>query len=197
MIAKLALLLIGLFVALTLGNVAILLANAFSRRHSSMVFLFGGFLGAAGFFLTPRLRPYAWLPPLLEPATLAFLFALPRLLNELWQTSRFNLLSQYTGRRGIREVNLCLFRKGVLTLRQSFSRSPEEFGLVESSTIGTWQRKEDRIALRIGEQTAVFEIVPSSGGRTIRQCVGFSSFESDPELSLAAIDLSRDADEHL
>ncbi len=192
MVAKLAFLLIGLFVALTLVNVAVVLANAITRRHSSMVFLFGGFLGAAGFFLTPRLRPYAWLPPLLDPATMALLFALPRLLNEFWETSRFNLLSRYTGRRGIQQVNLCLFRKGVFVLRQSFARPSGEFGIVESSTIGTWQREEDQIILRIGEQTAVFEIVPSSSGRTIRQFVGFSSLESNPEQSLAAIDLSRD-----
>ncbi len=188
--------LIGLFVALSLVNVAIVLANAITRRHSSMVFLFGGFLGAAGFFLTPRLRPYAWLPPLLDPATIAFFFALPRFLNELWQTSRFNLLSRYTGRRGIQQISLCLFRKGVFVLRQYFARSPGEFGLVESSTIGKWQREEDRIILRTGEQTAVFEIVPSSSGRTIRQCVGFSSLESNPEQSLAAINLSRDSNEH-
>jgi hypothetical protein len=196
MIDKLAMLLIGLFVAITLGNIAILLADAFSRRHKSMAFLFGGFLGAAGFLLTPRLRPYSWLPPLLEPATAAFLFALPGLLNEIWQTSHFNLISRYTGRHGIREVDLRLFRKGIFTLRQTFSRPPGESGTVQLSSIGTWQREGDRTVLQFGEQTAVFETVPSSGRQTIRQCVGFSSFESDPEISLAAIDLSRDPDEH-
>ena len=197
MALKVAPLLIGLFVVFALVNATILVANVFAKRHASMIFLLGGFLGAAGFLLIPRLRPYAWLPLLLDPATLTFILVSPWLLNELWQTSRFNLLRRYTGRRGICEANLCLFRKGVFTLRHSFTRSPGEFGLIESSTIGTWQQDVDRLELRIGEEVAVFEVVPSSGGETIRQRVGFSSIESDPERSLAAIDLSLDPVGHV
>jgi hypothetical protein len=80
----------------------------------------------------------------------------------------------------------------VFTLRWSFTRSPREVGLVETSTIGTWKQDEDRIELRMGEQLAVFEVVPSGGGHTIRQRAGFSSTEIDPEQSLAAIDLCCD-----
>jgi hypothetical protein len=192
MIAMLALVLIGLFVALTLANAALLLAGAFSRRHFSVIPLFGGLLGAVGFLLAPRLRPYAWLPLLLDPGTAILLVALPWLLNDLWRTSRFNLLFRYTGSHDVQAVQLCLFRKGVFTLRLSFSRPPDQSGFTELSIIGTWQWEEDRLVLRFGEQTAVFEGVPSGGGPTIRQCVGFPSFESDPEHSLASIELSRD-----
>jgi hypothetical protein len=192
MIAMLALVLIGLFIALALANVVMLLAGAFSRRHFSVIPLFGGLLGAVGFLLIPRLRPYAWLPLLLDPGTAFSLVAIPWLLNEVWQTSRFNLLFRYTGSRGVRAVNLCLFRKGVFTLRLSFSRPPDQSGFAELSIIGTWQWDEDRLVLRFGEQTAVFEGVPSGGGQTIRQSAGFLSFEGDPEQSLAAFELSRD-----
>ena len=194
MIAMLALVLIVLFVALALANVALFVAGAFSRRTFSVIPLFGGGLGAAGFLLTPRLRSYAWLPPLLDPGTAVVLFfGLPYLLNELWRTSRHNLLFRYTGRRGNIEVHLCLFRKGVFTYSAiSVSRSPEQSGIMGLSTTGTWQWEEDRLVLRFGEQTAVFEGVPSGGGQTIRQCVGFPSLESDPELSLAAFELARD-----
>jgi hypothetical protein len=192
MIAMLALVLIGLFVALALANVGMFLATGLTGRYHSMAPLLGGVLGVAGFLLTPRLRPYAWLPLLLDPGTAFAFIALPRLLGEFWQTSGYNLLFRYTGSLDVRAVQLCLFRKGVFTLRLSSSRPPDQSGFTELSIIGTWQWEEGRLVLRFGEQTAVFEGVPTGGGQTIRQCAGFSSFEDDPERSLAAFELSRD-----
>jgi hypothetical protein len=192
MITMLALVPIGLFVTIALLNVGMFLSTGFSGRYHSMAPLLGGLLGVVGFLLIPRLRPYAWLPLLLDPGTSTFFVALPWMLNDFWQTSRYNLLARYTGSLGVRVVQLCLFRKGVFTLRLSFSRPPDQSGFTELSIIGTWQWEEDRLVLRFGEQTAVFEGVPSGGGPTIRQCQGFPSFEGDPEQSLAAIDLSRD-----
>lgn len=193
MIAALAWVLIGLFVALALANVGMFLATGLTGRNHSMAPLLGGLLGVVGFLLTPRLRSYAWLPPLLDPGTAFALFlGLPYLLNELWRTSRYNLIARYTGSLGNRAGELRLFRKEVLVLRQSFSRPPDQSGTTELSIVGTWRWEEDRLVLRFGEQTAVFEEVPAGGGQTIRQRAGFPSFEGDPDRSLADFELSRD-----
>ncbi len=188
MISGLPGLFIGIFVVSALINGAILVSNARTHRDASPIFVLGGFFGALGFLLTPRLGPFAWLPLILEPATLGFLIFFPRLLGELWGTSRFNLVARYSARRGDRDVDLRLFRRRVFTLRLSFDRSPEQAGIIAISRIGEWDRADDRIVLRLGEESAEFE--PTATG--LRQAVGFPCFEDNPDFALAGLDLSRD-----
>lgn len=196
MTPKIASLLIAIFAFVALSNNTILLGNILGRRSGSMIFLFGGFFGAGGFLLLSPLRPYAWLPLLLDPATLLFLaYGLPRLLHELWRTSRSNLIATYTGRNGIREVQLRLYRRQIFLLHQTFSRSLGEFGVTETSTIGSWHSEDDRFILRFGDQMAMFEPIATGETRTIRQCVGFPSYENDPDRSLAGIEFIRKADD--
>ena len=190
MIERAAVLLIGIFAFLTLANIAILLSNVVFRQRSSMIFLFGGLFGAVGFLLMPSLRCYAWLPPLVDPASAAFLiYGLPGLLQELWRTSRFNLVSEYAGRSGIREVQLCLYHKQIFVLRQSFARSPGELGVVGHSIVGSWHKEDDRLLLQFGDQIAAFEPLSCDGGRSIRQCGEASLCETNLELSLSEIEL--------
>ncbi len=93
----------------------------------------------------------------------------------------------------MQDVHLLFYRRDIFILRQSVARLAGECRI---SVIGSWCQEDDRLVLWIGERFAVFEPDPSGRGQTIRQSVGFSSIEADPELSLADIELIREAWQH-
>ena len=185
---RLAPVLIGIFAASAVLNIAILIGNVVLGRRSSMIFLFEGVFGAVGFLLVSELRPFAWLPLLLEPSTF---WGLPRLLHEMWSTSRFNLVAAYEVRSGVRDVSLRLYRNGIFVLKQSFDPSPHS-RLLELSVTGSWERDGNRVLLGIGSETAIFEIIPSVGdGEVLLQQLGFASYEESAELALGGLTLIR------
>jgi hypothetical protein len=137
--------------------------------------------------LMPATRPFAWAGVLLDPGTFLFVRALPRIASELWSTSRFNLLQEYTGRLGIKTVHLRLFRKHIFTLEQNFQR---EYGLASIGRIGEWKQEINHILLHMGAESAVFELSSDGDSELLRQLHGFPSYEGT-ELSLAGMELSR------
>jgi len=151
--------------------------------------LIGALLLGGGMLLLPSTRLFAWVGLLADFGTLALLLAMPRIVNEMWSTSGYNLLEEYVGNRGIKTVNLCLFRNGVFTIKQIFRRPPDECGVVQAGTIGTWQRERERLLLRMDGQSAEFEPLPTIEAKGLRQVVGFSSYEKSEDYSLAGIDL--------
>ena len=60
-----------------------------TKRFHSVVPLVGAILLALGLTSFDRTAPYAWLSPLADYGTIAFLLAIPRLTKEAWNTSRF------------------------------------------------------------------------------------------------------------
>jgi hypothetical protein len=92
---KLALGLLALGGLLALVNWLALYQTWRTGRLCSAVPLVGALFLALGMLLLPPTRPFAWLAPLIDYTGVLFLLALPRLVNELWRTSRFNLLELY------------------------------------------------------------------------------------------------------
>jgi hypothetical protein len=130
-------------------------------------------------------RPLAWFAFVLDYGTLAFLPALPHIGDELWRTSRFNLLEEYGGQQGNKTVRLRLFRKGVFTIEQHFRRERGECGL---SQAGTWTREDGRLLLRLDGESTIFDTLPGVEYEAVIQASGFRGYEND-ELSLAGVEL--------
>ncbi len=180
--------LLAMGAVLSLLNWAALLSTLRTGRFCSPVPLFGAACLAAGALLLPVLRPYAWAAVLLDFGTLALLLAVPRLAQMVWETSRFNLLEEYVGRRDVTTVHLRLFRRGVFTLLWEIRRPAEESRVVGMSNIGTWEREADTLVLRIGEDRAVFRPLPEGGNKGWCQSTGFGRYEQAPELSLEGLE---------
>ena len=174
----------GLFAAL---NWLYLYLTWYTGRFHSSIPLIGGVLLCVGMLLIPATRPYAWAAVLLDFGTITFVFGLPYLVGEFWSTNRFNLLQEYTGRLGIKTVHLRLFRKHIFTLKQNFQR---ECGLASVGTIGEWKQEMSHLLLRMGAESAVFELSSDGDSELLRQMRGFPSYEGT-ELSLAGMELSR------
>jgi hypothetical protein len=173
----------------SLMNWAYLLAALRSGRFHSPIPLVGAICLGFGALLLPVFRWYAWAAVLLDIGTLAFLVALPRIAQELWATSRFNLLEEFVGQRGVTTVRLNLFRRGVFTLNWDRKRSPGEFGLIGMGNVGIWGKEMDMLVLRIGDARAVFRLLPETSKEGWSQLVGFPHCEENPELSLEGLEL--------
>jgi hypothetical protein len=177
---------------LFLGGV-IALSNWFClyKRHRigrgySSVPLIGGVLLVTGMWMLPATRPYAWAGIFLDYGTLNFALGLPRLANELWRTSRFNLLTEYVGHRGSMAAHLRLFRKGHFTLVQRIDRPPGTMGIIKRSMPGTWQPEGNRVILRHGAEMAILEVLEKEP-EALQWTAGFPSTERNEELSLAGV----------
>jgi hypothetical protein len=157
------------------------------RNHSPMPF-FGAALLGVGMFNIPVTRPLCWIALILDYGTLAFLMASPRLAQEWWNTSWFNLVREYSGQAGIKTVNLRLFRRGIFTIRLEVKLPPAVCGLSSRGNVGTWQRDGTRLILQIGRESSVYDVVADESIETLRQSIGFPSWESSNESSLASID---------
>jgi hypothetical protein len=158
----------------------------YTGRFHSSVPLIGGVLLCVGMLLLPVTRPYPWAAVLLDFGTIGSVLALPHLVRDSWNTSRFNLLEEYTRRFGIKTVQLRLFRKRIFTIEQSIRRG--EHGLAGAGSSGEWEREGDRLILRLDGESAVFEPSSGIGSDSLRQRLGFSRYEGT-DFSLAGIDL--------
>ncbi len=185
----------GLFVLIAANNASLWWRQFVLKqeRTPSVIPLIGGILGYAGLRVSPVevISNYAWLALLLDVGCGPYLvLALIFLLPEMWSTSRFNLLRDYLGQQGTKTVHLRLFRRGIFTIQQHFHRPPEEFGLIQCGAVGRWHRHGSRLTLQRDTEgeSAVFEVVPGAPSETLRQSVGFPSWESSHEASLASVD---------
>lgn len=167
-----------------------LILTWYTGRFCSAVPLIGAAFLSGGMLLIPDTRPYAWVGVVADYGTLAFLLALPRIIEEIWSTSRYNLIEEYVGDRGIKTVYLRLFHKKVFTIEQRFRRQVGECGVVGAGTIGKWERQRGRLLLHRGNnQAAEFEILATNEVECLRQVFGFLDFEKSGDLSLADIEL--------
>jgi hypothetical protein len=188
-VGQIAVLLLSLGGLFALLNWLALFQTWRTGRFCSGIPLIGTACLGAGALLLPSTRPYAWAVLLLDFSALLFLVAIPHIAKEAYETSRFNLLEEYVGERGNKTVCLRLFRKNIFTLRQDFRRTSDEDGVVQLSTIGRWDREEQRLKLRFGEDCALFEAQSEGGSEIWRQVSGFWAYEREPERSLQAIDM--------
>jgi len=163
------------------------------KFHSAVPFFGAGLLGS-GMLLLPATRHWAWLAILLDYGTLAFIIALPHLIRESWNTSQFNLLHDYSGKIENKSVRLCLFRRGIFTIRITIQRPVGQSGLTGTGTIGTWSITDEKLKLEIhGGDFALFNVSKMSDSEFLQQENRFPRFEKDRETSLAGIKLSPDS----
>ncbi len=121
------------------------------RKHfRSSIPLVGGLFGVVGFYQIPALSKWCWVALLLDYGSVEFFLVLPRVAKELWQTSRINLIREFAGRSGAKEVKIRLYKAGVLIIKHQFSRARNEPGLLTSSAIGTWSKEDRGFTLTLG-----------------------------------------------
>ena len=185
--AALVLIALGGFVAIM--NWWMVITTCRTGRHHSVVPLVGALFLGAGLALMPRTRHYAWAAALADYGTLIVLYSLPRLVREAFETSRYNLLAEYRGGRGIMTASISLFRHGICIIKHNLKRAPGELGMVSMSRVGTWNQDRQRLTLQVGGTSAEFEMVTEAEGEVLRQVSGFS--EETSELSLAEVELLR------
>jgi len=158
------------------------------RFHSSVPFIGAGLLGL-GMFILPATRMYCWTAVILDYSTLAFLVAFPRLAQEFWRTTRFNLVSEYIGRTSTITVCLRLFRSGVFIMRIELHLPPNRCGLRSTGTTGRWRREGTRLILQTQSESGIFDVVTSAPTERLRHSVGLQSLEKNSGVSLSGIDL--------
>ena len=191
MILLIAIVLITFGGLIAIGNWWGLYWSYHTKRFHSAVPLFRAALLGAGMFILPATRDYCWVALIVDYGTLSLLLACPRLFQELWGTSRFNLVHEYVGKAGMKTACLRLFRRGIFTIRLELHRPSGECGLAGAGTIGTWQREGGRLTLSTGRESAVFDVVRDAATEMLRQSTGFPSWESDHDHSLAEIDFAQ------
>lgn len=155
----------GFFAA---SNWCFLCISLKSAKFVSVIPLLGGLflvLGLLGFHQT---RPFAWAGLLADYGTLVFLFAIPTLIHEAWQTSRWSLLHKLTGQKGAGTYDVRLFQKSVFTIRCLYNPPVpcNAAGVLAQSRgfQGTWREEDDGFCLENYAATRVLHIRRTSNG---------------------------------
>ena len=186
-----ALLLIG-------GLIAVLnLCNALyswrTGRFRSRVPLLGAVFGMAGCLLYPPLRPYAWLPLLLDVGTLELLWNLPAIVRRERQYARALLQAEYRLVEASHRVTLSLFKSGRCILHFELKRLSDEREAFDGRWVGAWaQPAETLLHLDIDAVAPTafefeFEINPEGVLHCIRDMTLWPL--DDPRLHLAGAQL--------
>ena len=122
---------------------------------------------------------------LVDYGTLVFLLALPKVAKELWQTSRVNLVREFAGKDGGKEVKIRLYKAGVFTIKHRFTRAKGELGLISSSDIGSWSQKvEGVIVLTLRSDPVPLRQL----GEVWKVDRSFSHYGKDSDLGIEPID---------
>jgi hypothetical protein len=146
-----ALSLIAIGSLLSLLNWATLVASLRSKRFVSAVPLIGAIPLGCGLALLPETRAFAWLALIADYGTLALIIALPRLAHECWSISRFNLLQNFTGKSGERQITIKLFRRQIAVISAKFDPPAlcNDYGVRVASfgMVGTWAPTESGFSI--------------------------------------------------
>ena len=155
------------------------LLRGLTRSHGpSVVPIIGGLLGiaAVGVAPAPALRPYWWVPLVLDCSSPLLAVGVFRMLPDLWRLSRWNLLRQYRGgQTGGCSVLLKLFRGGRCLILLTFNRRPDEVGLTTISMPGAYRLDGGRLCIDLTHTPLDFREVVGGG-------LELSTVSGDPEL---------------
>jgi hypothetical protein len=188
---SIAIILIVLGGLLFLANWICFIQSYRTKRFHSSIPLFGAGMLGGGMLLLPVTRSFAWLAIPLDYGTLAFVIASPRMVREMWSTSRLNLVHEYSGGIENRSARLRFFRRGVFTMRFTIERPVGQSGLVRTGTGGTWSFENEKLKLQThGRESAIFKIFKTSDSEFIQMESGFPNFEQHQETSFAGMKLS-------
>lgn len=157
-------------------NWGTLIANWRYKRFVSAVPFVGALPLGWGMSLLPGTRPYAWLALVADYGTLVFIIALPRILLEVWSTSRVNLLHCFTGNSAGRAIAIKLYRRNVAAISADFDppfRCDDHGGLVLSfGMAGTWAATESGFLIKGYDSDRQLLLSQQSDG-------GFATMESN------------------
>jgi hypothetical protein len=142
-------------------NLVGLVGNIRGRKYSSAIPLIGGVILFAGLWQIPRVRSFAWAAFLLDWGTVCLVLSLPRLIHELWSTSRFRMVEQYTCQSDTFKATLQLYHGGVWVLRKNYTRGRGEYGMVSSSITGHYKLEADSLVLELEKGSIT---LPSADG---------------------------------
>lgn len=111
-----------------------------SGGHSSAVLIpFAGPLVLTWWLWQQEARGWIFaLPWVLDIGTVLFLFMLPRLVAEAWQTSRFTRALALIGSQGIEHVQISFHAGGHYLLLKRWTRAQRELGTVALSEAGSY-----------------------------------------------------------
>lgn len=154
------------------------------KRFTSSIPLFGGLSGTVGFYQIPTMRKWCWVAMLVDYGSIVFLLALPKMSKELWQISRINLVREFGGKAGVKEVKIRLYKSGVFTIKHEFARPKGELGLLTSSDIGTWSEGDEGLVLTLRDDS----IVLRQKGAIWTVDRSFSHYPKDGDLEIQHLD---------
>lgn len=153
------------------------------KQFTSSIPLVGGLFGMVGFLLTPELKWWCWLAVLMDYGSVVLLLALPKVAGELWQTSSINLINEFIGEDGSREVRIKLYKSGVFVIKHRIGRPKDEPGLIASSDIGTWWDSGGAISLTLRGDSVLL----SQDGERWRVDRSFSHYGGNRDLEVRHI----------
>jgi hypothetical protein len=182
-----ALAFIFLWALIVLVNSLSFYSTHIKKKFKSPVMLVGGLFGLVGFYLIPQLRNWCWVAVLLDYGSVAFLLALPKLIKELWQTSRIRLTDEFFGEEGGRRVSIRLYKAGVLIISHRIARTKDEPGLIASSDIGTWHEADGVMVLTLRNDTIRMRQV----GNVWKVDRSFAHYPENRDLGIAGLDFRR------
>jgi hypothetical protein len=159
-----------------------------TKKFHSAIPLFGAFMLGFGMSLIPATRRFAWAAIPLDYGTLVLLFALPKLLCEGWKICRFNLLKEYSGNYGNKEVRLRFFRNDIFVIKLQIQRPEGKTGITGLGKTGKWFEENSLLKLDANNEQAIFELSKSENSELLRQIKGFDSLENQKDCSLMGID---------
>jgi len=114
------------------------------NRFVSAVPLVGAALLVFGLRQFAATSPFAWVGIVVDYGTLALVLALPKLVGELWSTSRINLVRSFVCRSSGRIVRIKLFKRGIFTIRGTYNPpipcNPRGFLIDSFGFVGSWRQ---------------------------------------------------------
>lgn len=132
-----------------LTGIASLITRLRYNKHSSPIFIpfIGPFLLSGAIVANNKplwLIPVVWIADI---GTLAFLYALPRLIAEWWAVSRFTQILGLSGKSDNQTAVLTLHSTGQYLLKKKWQRAPGELGVIALGEPGTFTKTEDGYSL--------------------------------------------------
>lgn len=165
--------LIGIGCTVSLLNWWTLVATIRGDRFASAIPLIGAVSLSSGMLLLPQTRGLAWIAPLVDYGTLAFFVALPRIVTEMWSTSRFNLLLSFECQDGDRHLKIDLFRRDIAVISGRFDPPrPSDEGearVVSLGLVGKWRVTEDGYSIEGYGEGRRLVLVEADGGYAARE----------------------------
>jgi hypothetical protein len=126
------------------------------KRQPSFI-PFPGVAGMVAVLLCfPNWRPFFWIPLVIDPSCLVFIYVSPKLVREIWDHSNINLVARYTAQVSDRRKAILSFYRKDFIIKHEIYRPPGEYGLIGSSDIGTWQDTPNNMVLFMEANRLVF-----------------------------------------